>query len=215
MQRALTLGLILLAAITPAVVQAGAFTAALKDAAGAALPDAVVSLFPLERPAPAAGPHPRVEVVQIGEEYRPLVTAVRVGTEVHFPNRDGVQHHLYSLSKAKPFEKPLYDSGASESVVFDRPGVVTLGCNIHDWMIAYVVVLETPFFAKSDAQGLATISDLPPGRYRMDTWHPRLPAQHTKEVTLSSEGALREEVVLKLSPDRRIRRAPAGDNKAY
>ncbi len=215
MQRIPALACLLLSTLTPMTASAGSFEIELKDIAGASVPDVVVSLVPLTFTPPKAEPPDDVEIAQIGEEYRPFVTPVPVGTEVHFPNRDGVQHHLYSLSKAKPFEKPLYSSGTSESVVFDRPGVVTLGCNIHDWMIAYVVVLETPFFAKSDTTGLARIENLPPGRYRLETWHPRLPTSLNREITIAEEGDTRETAALKLRPDRRIRRAPAGEGKTY
>lgn len=205
-----------LAVAVPISARAGDVVARVADTTGVPVADAVVSLTPIEA---AQGPVPiptgRVEVIQIGEEYRPYVTPVVVGTEVHFPNRDAVQHHLYSLSKAKPFEKPLYDSGASESVLFDRPGVVTLGCNIHDWMVAYVVVLETPHFAKTSADGSATLTGLATGRYRLETWHPRATAPLVREVAVTASGETAEAVVLKLRPDRRIRRAPAGEGKAY
>ncbi len=200
----------------PAAVIGGNVVARVADATGAPVADAVVSLTPLEAAqGPVTVPEGRVEVMQIGEEYRPYVTPVVVGTEVHFPNRDAVQHHLYSLSKAKPFEKPLYDSGSSESVVFDRPGVVTLGCNIHDWMVAYVVVLETAHFAKTGADGSATLTGLPAGRYRLDTWHPRVTTPAVREISVPASGESAEAVALKLRPDRRIRRAPAGEGKAY
>lgn len=215
MQRIPAIACLLLSTLKPLDASAGSFEIELKDTAGVAVAEAVASLVPLDFSKPNVAPADNVEIAQIGEEYRPFVTPVLVGTEVHFPNRDGVQHHLYSLSKAKPFEKPLYSSGTSESVVFDRPGVVTLGCNIHDWMIAYVVVLETPFFAKSDAAGRARIENLPPGRYRLETWHPRLPTPLQREIAIAEEGETRETAALKLRPDRRIRRAPAGEGKTY
>ena len=84
------------------------------------------------------------------------VTVVQAGTKVVFPNRDTVQHHVYSLSKPKKFELPLYNPGQKESLVFESAGLVTLGCNIHDWMIAYLLVVPTPWFAKTDEQGLTT-----------------------------------------------------------
>jgi hypothetical protein len=152
-------------------------------------------------------------VAQEDQEYVPYVTAVRTGTQVDFPNKDKIQHHLYSVSKPKRFEKPLYASGAHESVVFDRPGVITLGCNIHDWMIAYVVVLDTPYFAKSDRDGQATMNGLEPGRYRLEIWHPRLGKSVEQEVLVPAPAPL--SVTLALKPDRRIRRAPDGKTGGY
>lgn len=191
--------------------------AKINDAAGKPVADAVISLTPLDAPLPppAEAPITGVEIAQIGEEYRPYVTPVLVNTRIDFPNKDQVQHHIYSVSKTKPFEKPLYESGASESVLFDRPGVATLGCNIHDWMAAYVVVLETPFFAKSSAQGEALVENLPAGRHTLTVWHPRLATPLTREILVSDDAAQTETIQLKLRPDRRLRRAPVGESKTY
>ena len=123
---------------------------------------------------------------------------------------DTVQHHIYSLSKPKRFEIPLYRVGASESVVFDQPGIVTIGCNIHDWMVAYIAVLPTPYFAKTDASGAAALAALPAGRYRLEIWHPRAPAAVTREISPAPDQAAVLEFSVALKPDRRIRRAPGG-----
>ncbi len=106
-----------------------------RTAKGEAVADAAFALIPLDSNAPSAPADSRAhaEVVQQKEEFIPYVTVVQAGTHVEFPNRDSVQHHVYSLSKAKKFELPLYDPGRSESLVFDVSGTVTLGCNIHDW----------------------------------------------------------------------------------
>lgn len=184
-----------------------------RDAKGEAVADAVVSLHALDAsapPPPAAGP---VEIAQKDQEFLPYVTAVRAGSEVVFPNLDTVQHHIYSLSKAKRFEKPLYAPGMHESVVFEQPGIVTLGCNIHDWMLAYVVVLPTPYFAKSDATGSLQLT-VPAGRYRIEAWHPRLAAPDVREASLGP-GAPPLEFTLKLKPERRIRRTPEGKTGGY
>jgi plastocyanin len=204
-----------LAVLALPAARAADFSATLSDSAGKPVADAVLSLSPLDAPAPATPPASGVEIAQVGQQYRPFVTAVRVGTVVEFPNKDDIQHHLYSVSKPKPFEKPLYESGSSETVLFDKPGVVTLGCNIHDWMAAYVVVLETPWFAKSDAQGRAAVAGLPAGRYRVDLWHPRLAAPVAREVSLAADASPAEKFELRLKPERRIRRAPTGESGAY
>lgn len=193
-----------------------------KGPKGEPVADAVLTLTPLDSAAPApTGPAARVEVAQEDEQYQPFLTIVRAGTTVEFPNKDRIQHHLYSVSEPKKFEKPLYAPGAHETVVFDRPGVVTLGCNIHDWMVAYVVVVDTPWYAKSDRDGVASAS-APAGRYRLEVWHPRLLDPKTRrpappvarEVTLGA-GGLTEEFSLPLAADRRIRRAPADKSSRY
>lgn len=199
----------------PALQAASSFTVTLLDQRGQPIPDAVVSLTPLDpdlprpAPTPATTPATTIEIEQIDQQYQPYVTPVQIGTEIHFPNRDSIQHHLYSVSRAKRFEKPLYGSGETESIVFDQPGVVVLGCNIHDWMVAYVVVLNTPWYGLSTTPGTVTLADLPPGRYQLDVWHPRLPRNHTAEVTLAADTAVSE--TLTLRPDRRLRRAPTPD----
>lgn len=188
--------------------------AVIRDTKGEPVPDAVISLHALDgQPAlPAAASEP-VEIVQKDQEYTPYVTVVRVGTEVVFPNQDSIQHHIYSLSKAKRFEKPLYAPGSHESVLFDQAGIVTLGCNIHDWMVAYVVVLPTPYFAKTDAAGIAQLH-VPAGRYRIEVWHPRLSAPDVREARIGP-GAAPLAYTLKLKPDRRIRRTPEGKASGY
>jgi hypothetical protein len=96
---------------------------------------------------------------------------VTVGTAVDFPNRDTVRHHVYSFSPAKRFELKLYVGKPEAPVVFDRPGIAVLGCNVHDQMAAWVVIVETPWFARSDAQGRARLADVPAGRHQLRTWH--------------------------------------------
>ena len=180
---------------------------------GEPVADAVVSLHPLDGaavPPPAAGG----EVAQQNQEFTAYVTVVQAGTRVVFPNKDTVQHHVYSLSKAKKFELPLYNPGQNESIVFDTPGLVTLGCNIHDWMLAYLVVVPTPWFAKTDAQGLATVT-APAGRYRLELWHPRLSAALTQEITLTAATTDQRDFALTLKPDRRIRRGGATKSGGY
>jgi len=105
----------------------------------------------------------------------PQVSVVTVGTPVSFPNRDTVRHHVYSFSPVKTFELKLYAGSPHEPVVFDKPGVAVLGCNIHDQMVAWVVVVDTPFFARSGTTGRARIADVPAGAYRMRVWHASLP----------------------------------------
>jgi plastocyanin len=107
-------------------------------------------------------------------QFAPHLLVVQSGTSVTFPNSDAVSHHVYSFSPAKTFELPLYKGDAYPPVVFDRPGVVVLGCNIHDGMLGYIVVVDTPHFAQTDKQGVASIDDLPSGDYVVAAWTPRV-----------------------------------------
>ena len=165
----LALGLSL--ALTGAVSRASTLQVHVHDGAGAPVADAVVSLLPLDRPAPPA--HDAHAVMdQRNLSFVPQVLVVQTGTEVGFPNSDNVRHHVYSFSPAKRFELKLYAGNHTSTVLFDHPGVDTLGCNIHDWMLGYVVVVDTPWFAKTGADGGARV-DAPAGRYTLQLWDAR------------------------------------------
>lgn len=160
--------------------QAGDIDAMVTNAAGAPLADAAAVLEPVT--GNTSGTRPTVTITQRDRELIPYFTIVQTGTAIDFPNQDPFKHHLYSFSPAKVFEIKLYAGKPAEPVVFDKPGEVALGCNIHDWMEAYVLVVDTPYFAKTDAHGHAHIANLPPGSYRLRWWHPRqkriLPARN-------------------------------------
>lgn len=172
------------------------------SAAGNAIGDAVVSLHAAQPQAAAAGT--RAVMKQRNSQFLPRVLPVQVGSEVTFPNGDKIGHQVYSFSQAKTFELPLYAGAAATTpVLFDRPGVVVVGCNIHDPMIGYVVVLDTPYFAKSTAAGLAALQ-LPAGTYRLQVWHPRMSgAAHQQQVTLTAGKPLKVDVALALPEARR------------
>lgn len=144
------------------------------DGAGRPLPDAVVFLESASAQA-AVRPLPTVEISQAQRRFDPEVTVVPVGTPVSFPNRDTVRHHVYSFSPVKRFEIKLYVGTPAEPVVFDRPGIAVLGCNIHDQMVAWVVVVPTPWYGKTDARGVWRAPAVPPGAYRLRAWHAALP----------------------------------------
>lgn len=173
---------------------------------GKPVADAVVSLVPLDAPAKFVPPATPVEIVQKGQEFIPYVTAVMIGAPVAFPNRDTVKHTIYSNSGATRFSFPFYEPGKAEKVVFDKPGVVGIGCNVHDWMLAYVVVLETPWFSSTAAAGAATIAGVPAGNYRLEVWHPRLSKLHTQPLAVAEGANAAVALKLPLGRDQRIRR---------
>lgn len=136
--------------------------------------DAVLLLEPQGGRAPVK-PLAGIEVAQEGKQFMPAVSVLPVGTRVQFPNRDTVRHHVYSFSDAKKFEIKLYVGKPENPVLFDRAGVVVLGCNIHDSMIGWIVVSDTPWYGKTAANGRLQLDDVPAGRYTLRTWHPSLP----------------------------------------
>jgi plastocyanin len=144
------------------------------DPAGKPLAGAAVFLESKDARA-AARPGAVVDVVQANRQFQPTVSVVTVGTAVNFPNRDTVRHHVYSFSPVKKFEIKLYVGTPTAPVVFDSPGIAALGCNIHDTMAAWVVVVETPHHGLSDADGRLNLANVPAGGYRLRAWHPGLP----------------------------------------
>jgi len=145
-----------------------------QEPSGKPLAEAVVFLESREARA-AVKPLQNAEIAQASRQFIPQVSVVTVGTSVVFPNRDTVRHHVYSFSPSKTFELKLYTGTLADPVVFDKPGIAVLGCNIHDNMTAWVVIVETPYYGRSDTDGKLTLDNLPPGNYRLRTWHTRLP----------------------------------------
>lgn len=173
------------------------------DDAGRPVAGAVVFL---ESPAARAlvKPLPQAEVAQEKKQFLPGVLVVPVGTQVHFPNRDSVRHHVYSFSPAKKFELKLYTGTPANPVLFDQPGVVSLGCNIHDRMLGWILVVDTPYYAQAPEGGpgeggvasasspaRALLQSVPPGSYKLRVWHPRLApgaAAHEQALVVPSTG---------------------------
>ena len=175
-----------------------------KDARGEPIEDAVVWVVP--KSAPPARARREAAVEQRNKQFAPMVTVVQTGTLVRFPNRDEIRHHVYSFSPPKPFEIKLY-AGTSSPILFDKPGEVVLGCNIHDNMLGYIYVVDTPWFAKTRADGTARIDDLPAGEYELQAWHyaqvakpPARPARLRADENLAAEIT----VALKAPPPRPV-----------
>jgi plastocyanin len=120
-------------------------------------------------------PQPSVaEMVQVNKQFQPHILVIEKNTEVVFPNQDDIAHHVYSFSPTHPFELELYKDGSNQTERFDKVGTVDLGCNVHDWMLGYIKVVDTPFFALTDETGKATLVDLPKGDYTVNIWHPNI-----------------------------------------
>src|SRR6186713_1847156 len=189
--------------------RAGSVEVTVKDSAGALVSNAVVYV---KASAPGSGAVKKQAIIdQRDKQFIPYVTALQVGTSVLFPNKDNIRHHVYSLSPAKRFELPLYAGVPAEPVVFDHEGFVTLGCNIHDWMIAYVAVVATPYFQITGRDGRVVLKDLAPGQYTVAVWHPLLkgrPDASAQHVDLRQGDADELLFSLDLKPDFRARRAP-------
>ncbi len=166
------LAALLLAVLPLTPGRAGPFTAAVVDRDGAPLAGVAVYFAAVDPDAVPAGPVAAATMDQLDLEFVPRLLVVQRGAEVDFPNNDTVSHHVYSFSVPKAFVLPLYKGQEHRPVRFDQPGIVVLGCNIHDRMLAYILVVDTPYFAISDLSGQAIVDDIPPGDYRLAAWSP-------------------------------------------
>jgi plastocyanin len=166
---AFALRLIPALAIAPVIAMASAVQVEVVDQSGTPVPDAVITAVPSSGKLPPRGQGKAI-IDQIHRQFVPLVSVIQTGTLVTFPNKDNIEHDVYSFSPAKTFELNLYSGVAAKPVEFDKPGLVILGCNIHDKMIAYVQVVDTPYFSKTDAMGHANLSDLPTDSYDITAW---------------------------------------------
>jgi hypothetical protein len=149
---------------------------------------------------------------QRNREFVPRVLVIGVGSSVEFPNNDSVSHQVYSFSAAKRFQLPLYKGESHPPVTFDKPGLVVLGCNIHDAMVGYIYVSDAPYFAITEASGAATLNDLPAGDYRIVVWGPYIadaPASLVRTLHVGNEPAATRfqlNLALRARPEPRPRR---------
>ena len=169
---------------------AGDLAVTVKDAAGQPVNDAVVTL---RAAGAAAGPiHFKWPLTMSQQDiaFHPFVLIAPVGAVISFPNKDKVRHHVYSFSPAKTFQLKLYGQDETRSVQFDKTGVVALGCNIHDRMMAFIDVVDTPWAAKT-VDGRAVIPDAPTGSVTLSVWHPFAkagPQPVTRTIVLAAKG---------------------------
>ena len=186
------------------LAQAGPLVVTASQHDGKALAGAVVTV---EAESPALPPSPPAHATmdQVNLTFVPDVLVVPVHSTVQFPNSDVIGHQVYSFSSARRFQLPLYRGKPYPPVTFDEAGVVTLGCNIHDNMLAYVVVTKAPWFGRTDASGKWAVPNLPAGRFRLRLWHPLLNEPLEVERPIDA-GANEASVEIRLS--RALRPAP-------
>lgn len=171
------------------VTQAAEIRVEVRKATGEPLENAVVFLKS-DRLKSQLKPLSNAEMAQKNRAFVPGVLVIPQGTAVDFPNRDTVRHHVYSFSPAKTFELKLYIDKPEQPVIFDQAGVVELGCNIHDNMLAWILVSETPVYTQTNQQGEAIFLDQIPEHYEIDVWHASLPYGSpfvTSSVTVDAE----------------------------
>ncbi|GAB5498882.1 MAG: hypothetical protein PsegKO_11930 [Pseudohongiellaceae bacterium] len=192
----------------------------LADSEGNALSEAVIELVLPEAQREIFRQPKEASVDQVDKEFIPRVTYIVAGSEVRFPNSDDILHHVYSFSPARTFNIPLYgrDENINYSEPFPNAGVVEIGCNIHDWMLAYIYVGETSLMAMTDAGGSAVLRDLPAGEFQLKIWHSQLDADQNmlNETVQLQDGEISElSLQVELQRDRRLRRAPSANRTRY
>lgn len=181
-------------------------TALVSDRNGQPVEEVVVFALAAEHNTPAPVPTSSEPLVmhQVSEQFQPHILVAQTGSAIAFPNGDDVAHHVYSFSEPKQFELPLYQGTAHPPVTFDQPGVIDVGCNIHDHMEAHIVVVDTPYFASTSANGRAVISGLPSGSYSVQFYSPQLRAADQparRDITIEDG----DDVTLKIQLEGRLR----------
>ena len=189
--------------LTPALTRP--FTVSVSDRDGAPLAGVAIYFEAVDPAVMPAGPMAVASMDQVNLEFVPRLLVVQRGADVDFPNSDSVSHHVYSFSAPKAFELPLYKGAEHSPVRFEQPGVVVLGCNIHDRMVGYILVVDTPYFAISDATGQAVVDDVPLGDYRVAAWSPEFNDSSPEMLGSLSLAPALESVSMRID---RLRSAP-------
>ncbi len=212
-----TVGITMTGLVVAGHCTAAQISVAVKDQTGQPAADAVVYANIISGTAPNR-PKREISVEQINKEFVPLVSVIQTGTMVNFPNRDKVRHHVYSFSPAKTFEIKLYSGVPGKPILFDKTGEVVLGCNIHDTMLAYMLVVDTPIFAKTDKRGVALLEGLSAGEYEIHLWYPGTAASASpapKKIKLTASEAATLAFTFSLKPSSPTAPKPKSGNETY
>lgn len=204
--------LLILALAAPGA-RAAELTVNVLDVSGRPARNLVVVATPKAPVSPVARSTTMVEMDQIDRQFSPYVLAIQTGTPVLFANNDSVAHQVYSFSPPKRFELALYHGKPRAPVVFDKPGIVTVGCNIHDNMVGYLYVTDSPWFGLTGRDGRWHASEVPPGEYDVQVWSPLLPSHQTtlqQQVVVTDTPA---RVSFKLEQGLRPEPAPVKDKR--
>lgn len=218
MKSLLTYVTLFFATVYAATTIAGEFLAKVTDLENKPVIHALVILKPVSTKHTIKSKTKIFNIDQIDKEFIPRISAITIGTPVLFPNKDNIRHHVYSFSPAKRFELPLYTGVPAQPVVFDQAGIVKLGCNIHDWMQAYVYVTDTPYFGQTKTDGTVRIGQLPAGRYTVQVWHPDMTATEEftqQQLSIDNTGNNKADWHIELKPSIIPIRAPVPIQQGY
>ncbi len=216
MSRALGLAVVLLsavAAVGSSTADAGELRGRVVATDGTGVAGAVVFVRTPAATAPAGTPPKSAVMDQVDKQFVPHVLPIAIGTEVRFPNHDQIHHHVYSFSRVKSFDLPLTKGEEAAPVLFDAPGVVKVGCNIHDWMMGVILVVPTSSFATTDDGGAFTLRDVPSGEVTVAAWHEASETSlddATQRLTVAETGAPDVTFTIAVKPEK-ARPATHGD----
>jgi plastocyanin len=177
---------------------AGELLVTIEDKKQRSVHDTVVELVGIDT---KAGTVIDVEITQLDKEFSPELSVIPRGSSVLFTNNDPFQHHVYSVSKGNQFDLPLYKDIPAKQINFDTPGIVKLGCNIHDWMLAFSYVSQSQYISITDSTGKVKFTDLPEGEYQLHIWNPRLKKNKkviTQPLSIEQEQPLEHKVTVSL-----------------
>ena len=190
-------------------------TVRVSNQSGDPVEHAVISAFVQDAEEQPSIPQNKTIVIdQVDKEFIAHVTPIQVGTAIDFPNHDQIRHHVYSFSPAKKFDLPLYKGSPANPILFKKVGVVSLGCNIHDWMSAYIYVVNTPYFTLTDKMGDASL-ELPAGEYEIRYWHPNIDGESddiTQTIKIETDSAQNISIQLGIKQTWSFRRGPLSIN---
>ena len=192
-------GIALLLLLGSAACLAGNVDVSVVERSGTGVADVVVTVDSLQAHRSVSAGSTAV-MDQRNRAFLPRVLVVAVGTQVEFPNNDTVSHQVYSFSDAKKFQLPLYKGERHSPVLFDRAGLVVLGCNIHDDMAGYIYVTDAQFFGETDPDGMLHLHGVPPGDYRLTVWSPFIAdaaSELSRDVHLDSQEVSIQQIRLK------------------
>ena len=208
--------LLLLAIVCPVGhASASELTVAVEDKKQLSTEGSIVELVGENLETAASGP---VVINQIKREFDPLLSIIPKGSAVQLNNSDAYSHHVYSVSKGNKFDLPLYKGKPPKDVVFDAAGIVKLGCNIHDWMLAYVYISQSQTIATTDASGIVTFVGIPAGSYQLRVWNHRMRNTKrvvTRKIDLADGQALKTTVQVSLRKKIRKRKQTESSDSGY
>jgi plastocyanin len=202
--------------LLPIYTHAAEFSIIVKSPSGQAVKDAVITLT--AKNTKQLKKSVTYVVDQINKTYVPHVKIIPAGSNISFPNKDDIRHHVYSFSEAKKFELPLYEGTPTKPIAFNKAGVVVLGCNIHDWMRAYIFISDTPYHGLTKQSGQVTIKNIPKGIYTLQIWHPRITRKSQNKpikINLTKNKITSYKTTISLKPAFKIRRAPKAKRRRY